>query len=386
MALSIPTTSMATTTTTTTTVVISSILLLLLFLPTSYCSENYNSAIPGSDIDLLEFPLNLEYLEAEFFLWGSLGYGLDSIAPNLTMGGPPPVGTTKARLDPFTKDVILQFAFQEVGHLSDEGGGSVVVVVVLVVGCGGRIVVAVVVGVVEWQRKWWGGDGGGGVEGIVVWWGGGGDGGGRIVEMVIVAIKNTVRGFPRPLLNLSAEAFGNVMNSAFGRALKPAFDPYGNELNFLLASYVIPYVGLTGYVGANPKLQSPISKRLVAGLLAVESGQDAVIRGLLYERAREKVTPYGITVAEFTDRISELRNKLGSAGVKDEGLIVPTFQGAEGKLRGNVLAGDQNSVGYDRTPEEILRIIYSSGDEHVPGGFYPKGADGRIAKSHLPSA
>ncbi|CAL5409443.1 unnamed protein product [Camellia sinensis] len=317
MALSIPTTSMATTTTTTAAVV-SSILLLLLFLPTSYCSENYNSAIPGSDIDLLEFPLNLEYLEAEFFLWGSLGYGLDSIAPNLTMGGPPPVGTTKARLDPFTKDVILQFAFQEVGHLR--------------------------------------------------------------------AIKNTVRGFPRPLLNLSAEAFGNVMNSAFGRALKPAFDPYANELNFLLASYVIPYVGLTGYVGANPKLQSPISKRLVAGLLAVESGQDAVIRGLLYERAREKVKPYGITVAEFTDRISELRNKLGSAGVKDEGLIVPTFQGAEGKLRGNVLAGDQNSVGYDRTPEEILRIIYSSGDEHVPGGFYPKGADGRIAKSHLPSA
>ncbi|KAL7212286.1 hypothetical protein ACSBR2_015043 [Camellia fascicularis] len=318
MALSIPTTSMATTTTTTTTVVISSIILLLLFLPTSYCSENYNSAIPGSDIDLLEFPLNLEYLEAEFFLWGSLGYGLDSIAPNLTMGGPPPVGTTKARLDPFTKDVILQFAFQEVGHLR--------------------------------------------------------------------AIKNTVRGFPRPLLNLSAEAFGNVMNSAFGRALKPAFDPYANELNFLLASYVIPYVGLTGYVGANSKLQSPISKRLVAGLLAVESGQDAVIRGLLYERAREKVKPYGITVAAFTDRISELRNKLGSAGVKDEGLIVPTFQGAEGKLRGNVLAGDQNSVGYDRTPEEILRIIYSSGDEHVPGGFYPKGADGRIAKSHLPSA
>ncbi|CAL5345624.1 unnamed protein product [Camellia sinensis] len=317
MALSIPTTSMATTTTTTT-AVISSILLLLLFLPTSYCSENYNSAIPVSDIDLLEFPLNLEYLEAEFFLWGSLGYGLDSIAPNLTMGGPPPVGTTKARLDPFTKDVILQFAFQEVGHLR--------------------------------------------------------------------AIKNTVRGFPRPLLNLSAEAFGNVMNSAFGRALKPAFDPYANELNFLLASYVIPYVGLTGYVGANPKLQSPISKRLVAGLLAVESGQDAVIRGLLYERAREKVKPYGITVAAFTDRISELRNKLGSAGVKDEGLIVPTFQGAEGKLRGNVLAGDQNSVGYDRTPEEILRIIYSSGDEHVPGGFYPKGADGRIAKSHLPSA
>ncbi|KAL6970206.1 hypothetical protein U1Q18_029909 [Sarracenia purpurea var. burkii] len=294
---------------------------LLLFLPgfhCSYLSAVPVSAVPDSDVDLLEFPLNLEYLEAEFFLWGSLGRGLDSIAPNLTMGGPPPRGATKARLDPFTRDVILQFAYQEVGHLR--------------------------------------------------------------------AIKKRVKGFPRPLLNLSAEAFGEVMNSAFGRAFNPPFNPYANQLNFLLASYVVPYVGLTGYVGANPKLQTTAAKTLVAGLLAVESGQDAVIRGLLYERAAEKVEPYGITVAEFTNRVSDLRNKLGSAGVKDEGLIVPNFVGAEGKIRGNVLAGDQDSLAYDRTPEEILRIVYGGGDEHVPGGFYPKGADGRIAKSHLRSA
>ncbi|XP_057486546.1 desiccation-related protein PCC13-62-like [Actinidia eriantha] len=293
--------------------------LLLLSLPAVLCSDHllmrHNSAIPDSDVDLLEFPLNLEFLEAELFLWASLGRGLDSVAPNLTDGGPPPIGGRKARLYPFTKDVILQFAFQEVGHLR--------------------------------------------------------------------AIKNTVKGFPRPLLNLSAEAFGEVMNSAFGRPLNPPFNPYANELNFLLASYVVPYVGLTGYVGANPKLQSPTARRLVAGLLAVESGQDAVIRGLLYKRAPEKVKPYGITVAEFTNRVSELRNRLGSRGVKDEGLIVPYFKGAEGKIRGNVLAGDKNSIGYDRTPEEILRIVYGGGDEHVPGGFYPKGADGRIAKSHL---
>ncbi|XP_058203738.1 desiccation-related protein PCC13-62 [Rhododendron vialii] len=294
--------------------------LLLLLVPTSFCSDdnvNFKTVVPQSDADLLEFPLNLEYLEAEFFLWASLGRGLDSVAPDLTMGGPPPVGARKATLDPFTNDVILQFAYQEVGHLR--------------------------------------------------------------------AIKSTVKGFARPQLNLSAEAFGEVMNSAFGRALNPPFNPYANEINFLIASYVVPYVGLTGYVGANPKLQSPTSKRLVAGLLAVESGQDAVIRGLLYKRASEKVKPYGITVVEFTNRISELRNKLGSSGLKDEGLIVPNLRGAEGKIRGNVLAGDQNSLGFDRTPEEILRIVYGSGNERVPGGFFPKGGDGRIAKSHLQS-
>lgn len=123
--------------------------------------------------------------------------------------------------------------------------------------------------------------------------------------------------------------------------------------------------------------------QLVAGLLGVESGQDAVIRALLYERAMKKVEPYGISVAEFTDRISELRNSLGRDGVKDEGLVVPPVRGAEGRIAGNVLAGDKNSLAYDRTPEEILRIVYGDGNERVPGGFYPKGANGRIARSYL---
>ncbi|XP_052184326.1 ferritin-like catalase Nec2 [Diospyros lotus] len=307
-------------------VVVISFLFVFLLLPTSTLSSSSSSstnhsrrfsALPGSDVDLLEFPLNLEFLEAEFFLWGALGVGLDRVAPSLAKGGPPPHGARKARLDPFTRDVILQFGYQEVGHLR--------------------------------------------------------------------AIQRTVPGFPRPLLNLSAEAFAEVMNSAMGRTLHPPFNPYANGVNFLLASYVIPYVGLTGYVGANPNLQSPAAKRLVAGLLGVESGQDAVIRALLYSRAAKVVRPYGFTVAEFTNRISELRNKLGMMGVKDEGLVVAAFQGAEGKIRGNVLAGDRESLSYARSPEEILRIVYGDGDEHVAGGFYPNGADGRIARSFLQS-
>ncbi|XWS53482.1 hypothetical protein CRYUN_Cryun10bG0005000 [Craigia yunnanensis] len=301
-------------------VVISSLVFSLL--PSAYSSDFFvdykDSSVPKSDVRLLEFPLNLEYLEAEFFLFGALGHGLDKVAPNLTMGGPSPIGAKKANLDALTKDVILQFAYQEVGHLK--------------------------------------------------------------------AIKKTVKGFPRPQLDLSASSFAKVIDRAFGKPLEPPFDPYANSINYLIASYLIPYVGLTGYVGANPKLQGAISKRLVAGLLGVESGQDAVIRGLLYEHALENVNPYKIIVAEFTNRISGLRNRLGHAGQKDEGLIVPVTFGAEGKVIGNLLAGDKFSVAFDRTPEEILRIVYGSGNESVPGGFYPKGANGRIARSHLHSA
>jgi len=129
----------------------------------------------------------------------------------------------------------------------------------------------------------------------------------------------------------------------------------------------------------NLKLPNSYHMQLVASLLAVESGQDAVIRTLLYERRKLKVLPYPITVEEFTNRISMLRNKLGNKGIKDEGLEVPTSQGAEGKVSGNVLAGDKNSLSYSRTPEEILRIVYGR-YEIVPGGFFPKGAYGRIAK------
>lgn len=115
----------------------------------------------------------------------------------------------------------------------------------------------------------------------------------------------------------------------------------------------------------------------------MESGQDSVLRALLYLRAFLTVEPYGITVAEFTNKISKLRNEFGNAGVKDEGIVVKPGEGAEERIRGNVLAGDQYSLSYERTPEEVLGIVYGSGKENVPGGFYPKGADGRIAKSHL---
>ncbi|KAL5714313.1 hypothetical protein ACHQM5_016294 [Ranunculus cassubicifolius] len=271
----------------------------------------YDLSAHKTDIDLLEFPLNLEYLEAEFFLWGALGYGLDKLEPKLPSGGPPPIGVTKANLDPFIRDVMLQFGYQEIGHLK--------------------------------------------------------------------AIKNAVPGFPRPLLDLSAGSFAKVMDEAMGHTLIPPFNPYASGLNFLLASYLIPYVGLTGYVGASPKLVNYHSKRLVAGLLSVESAQDAIIRALLYERAALKVQPYGITVAEFTEKISTLRNRLGHTGVVDEGIVIPSAK----HWTGNVVAGDANSVAYDRTPQQILRIVYGNGDEHVPGGFYPKGASGHIAKTYL---
>lgn len=122
---------------------------------------------------------------------------------------------------------------------------------------------------------------------------------------------------------------------------------------------------------------------MVAKLLAVESGQDAVIRALLYEKAGVFVFPYAITVADFTKYVSGLRNKLAMCGNKDEGIIVPPELGAENRTTSNVLSADTESLGYARTPPEILRIVYSTGSEYRPGGFFPKGANGNIAQRFI---
>ena len=76
------------------------------------------------------------------------------------------------------------------------------------------------------------------------------------------AIKQNVKGFPRPLLDISAANFGKIVETAMNTTLNPPFNPYENSLNFLLASYIIPYVGLTGYVGANPRLLTPQARKV----------------------------------------------------------------------------------------------------------------------------
>ncbi|GLT42488.1 hypothetical protein SLA2020_164840 [Shorea laevis] len=271
--------------------------------------------ISASDKDRIEFAQNLEFLEAEFFLRGSMGKGLDSFDPQLAKNGPEPIGARKANLDPLTFRIIQEFGYQEIGHLR--------------------------------------------------------------------AIVDEVDGIQRPLLDLSPEVFATIFNKAVGYTLNPPFDPYANSLNFLLGCYVIPYEGLVGYEGTIPSLQYYSSRRLVSGLLGVESGQDAVIRTLLYERAEEKVPPYNITVAELTNKISVLRNQLAMCGVKDEGLIVPLFLGAENLTDSNILSANAYSISYARNPQEILRTVYGSGSEYIPGGFYPHGANGEIARRYL---
>jgi len=104
----------------------------------------------------------------------------------------------------------------------------------------------------------------------------------------------------------------------------------------------------------------------------VESGQDAVIRVLLFKQKDDWVVPYPYKVSDFTLRLSNLRNTLGHTRIADQGLIP-----------GYILASDKYFVAYACTTAQILKIVYASGNESSSRGFYPRGGDGRFACQYL---
>ncbi|OMO81901.1 hypothetical protein COLO4_23382 [Corchorus olitorius] len=68
----------------------------------------------GTGAELIQFSLNLFYLETSLFLYASTGKGIDAVAPNLVQG-PLPIGVRIANLDNITRKIIEEFGLQGVG-------------------------------------------------------------------------------------------------------------------------------------------------------------------------------------------------------------------------------------------------------------------------------
>ncbi|EOX95020.1 hypothetical protein QUC31_004816 [Theobroma cacao] len=184
-----------------------------------------------------------------------------------------------------------------------------------------------------------------------------------------------------PQLNLSRQAFSNFMNSALNTTLSPPFDPYVNTTSFLVASTFIPTAIQQYYLGILPDLANIDLRVLGASLLAIESARYGVLRTQLYLRVNATVPPYRFTVANLTERIAQLTNRLGMCGQKDEGLVVPLALGAENRTTSNIIAANVNSLLLPRTILEVFRIFFGTGNASMTGGFFPNGMNGAIAEN-----
>ncbi len=125
----------------------------------------------------------------------------------------------------------------------------------------------------------------------------------------------------RPVIDLNG-AFAAAANAAFPSLapLDPVFNPFDNELFFLHGAFIFEDVGVTAYKGAAPLVKDKATVLAnAAGILAVEAYHAGEIRTLLYARRTEEAYP-GVTVEAVVNGISALRGLVG--GGKDQGIVV----------------------------------------------------------------
>ncbi len=130
----------------------------------------------------------------------------------------------------------------------------------------------------------------------------------------------------RPRINLS-KAFADAAEAAeiLPVGSGAAFNPFANELFFLHGAFIFEDVGVTAYSGAAPLVTNPAILAAAAGILSVEAYHAGEIRTLLYAQRDTVAIPGGDglteqTVREVVDKISAVRGAVG--GGKDQGIVV----------------------------------------------------------------
>lgn len=160
--------------------------------------------------------------------------------------------------------------------------------------------------------------------------------------------------------------------------LSPAFNPYAsspNDLYFLHGAFIFEDVGVTAYKGAAPLLTNTTYLEAAAGILGVEAYHAGEIRTLLYAH-KDDQTGYGVTVAQLIQAISNLRDAVDGPSDDDQGIVAGA--GNPGFVTpANIVPADENGIAYSRSTDQVLAIVYL-GDKTKPGGFFPQGLNGKI--------
>ncbi len=160
----------------------------------------------------------------------------------------------------------------------------------------------------------------------------------------------------------------NALATAAG--IGPAFDPFdGTEQSFLLGAYIFEDVGVTAYNGGATLLKDPNLLQYAAGILAVEAYHAGSIRTRIYAA--------GAAAQGLSQQIAAARASL-SAAKATTAPTMPDDVGVGNASNGDatIVDADTNGITFVRTPAQILNIVY--GGQASGGAFFPNGLNGNV--------
>lgn len=276
------------------------------------------SAATITDNDVLNFALNLEYLEAQFYNLAAFGVTIDKLPtpiPVAVNGGTAGTLTVKPSFAkvPFSSKVIAAYAAETA---------------------------------VE-ERKH--------------------------VTFLQGALGSAAVSMP----NIDLYHSFNTLASAAG--IGSAFDPFATDADFLIGAYIFEDVGVTAYHGAAGSIQNKNTLSAAAGILAVEAYHAGLIRTALNQLDPTGAAGLATLTQKISATRSKLANPSGTP-VDDIGLTTVNVSLNASTAAYPALTfvdADANSVAFARTPTQVLAIV-TGGASNNQGVFFPNGLNGTI--------
>ena len=166
----------------------------------------------------------------------------------------------------------------------------------------------------------------------------------------------------RPAIDLAGGFAAAGKAAGFG----DTFNPFTDELNFILGGMLFEDVGVTGYKGATPLIKDKTKQGDIAGILAVEAYHMGMARSLLYQA--------GPTAQQAANAITVARGVLNGMPEIEQGIEVDGHA--------NFVPSDERGIAFTRTPQQVLQIVYLTPETGVSsGGFFPDGVNGALAST-----
>lgn len=192
----------------------------------------------------------------------------------------------------------------------------------------------------------------------------------------------------QPLIDVGTDPRGAFSSAARAAGfLQPApatgnptdfFDPYASDLNFLYGAFIFEDVGVTAYKGASPLISSKVYLDAAAGILATEAHHAAMIRTTIDQRGSQPGVLPGKTIRDDTEAVSNARDSLDGPTDLDQG--IGYFASGAGATS-NIAPTDGNAIAFSRSTGQVLNIVYLNKAAVTAGGFFPAGVNGTIKTS-----